>query len=392
MAKSKDSGRNIINIDQLKHEIDTYVERQQLPEEIHCWLHKTFLRWLINSFTPVVEVMSEQHFLSLTGESPPHWFVHKKEQCQFFYINPHQAEFQESLTRSSEWLASKYPRLAAKFPRMTVPQILKKWQKDHKRMQRRRRNYLDTSGDAIRKCFEFEQFTIVEFIPKHPELFLEMVRESHYMQHCLGEFDEPKKGIGGYGQYYLDRINNEDLRLFSLRDHVNKPHVTLALYFQDDQLWVEQIKGKQNRSPVDRYVPTVQAFLNEFSIHHHVYDADCVGMGLVYEAGRSTHISEISDEKILQILVAREKSLFEKVNHPSPELCWLASLRDPASVTSIEHATDPMKLAAVLQMPLLMTKLELENQIKPKDILKQLRQFSVGDRRVKFLKLQPKRI
>lgn len=69
-----------------------------------------------------------------------------------------------------------------------------------------------------------------------------MAYESWHMQHCVGQFDDRKNLTGGYGEYYANQIEQHKLRLFSLRDNNNIPHVTIALNVVGDSLEIDQIK------------------------------------------------------------------------------------------------------------------------------------------------------
>lgn len=74
-----------------------------------------------------------------------------------------------------------------------------------------------------------------------------LAREGDLMGHCVGN--------GGYWPQVLRGL----LTIVSLRDADNNPHVTLQL--SHDGLQVLQIKGRANKSIVDRYVPRVFDFL-----------------------------------------------------------------------------------------------------------------------------------
>ena len=79
-----------------------------------------------------------------------------------------------------------------------------------------------------------------------------------------------------------NQIEQHKLRLFSLRDNNNIPHVTIALNVVGDSLEIDQIKGKQNRHPVKKYADDVLSLLQLLSPQA-VRHSDCEGMGIVYE-------------------------------------------------------------------------------------------------------------
>lgn len=103
-------------------------------------------------------------------------------------------------------------------------------------------------------------------------------RESAYMQHCIGN--------GAYD----GMLKNDNHRFLSLRDRFNKPHATMHIarmknvaisnktekpgykLFADDALvdgyyWnLEQLQGKQNKPPLDKYYEVLVPYLMEMAI------------------------------------------------------------------------------------------------------------------------------
>ena len=78
--------------------------------------------------------------------------------------------------------------------------------------------------------------------------------EGKVMGHCVGG--------------YCDKVFSGESRIFSLRDKSGESHVTVEVVPQyilklgaEPVLDIGQIKGKQNRAPVDKYIPYVQDFI-----------------------------------------------------------------------------------------------------------------------------------
>ncbi|VAW82400.1 hypothetical protein MNBD_GAMMA12-2560 [hydrothermal vent metagenome] len=389
MFIEKSTGRNLVNITQIKIMLSQYSEAKKLALEIRHWLQKRFLRWIINYFDHTQIVNNTEQYTSLVHEQVPTWFLKKQAGCRFIYINPQHPELQQILEKLSEWLSSNHPRLAHKFHQMTVPHILAKWQQDHTRIKRQKIKHIETSGDNLIVRFSHKNYSIVEMKANHNELAMEMARESSLMQHCLGEFDDITLAIGGYGEYYYKRIRQKNLRLFSLRDAYNKPHATIALYLSDKQLWVDQIKGKQNAPPINRYVLVIQKFLTLFKVHYD-FHTDCLGMGLICKNGESLHVSEIDDENTQQLILAKDPSLIEKIPNPSLSMYWLLSLRNPKHISALNIPNDAMKISALIQLPLLMTELTFKTGFCGKNIL--TKKHSIGHRLISFIKLQVTRV
>ena len=386
----KDRGRNIINREQVLEAISFYCKEKNLPVEIVYWLEKTLLRWLINYFPHIQVVQSKERFSMLVKGAVPLWFD-LRSNIEFIYIDIKHQKFKELLEKVTEFLMSRYPRDSHKFHKMTVEQVLKKWEDDHKRMAQRESRTIDTSEDGLEVVFRHEKLHVVKFLEGHKELPLEMARESLLMQHCLGEFDNIEKGEGGYGAYYIDLIRKGEIELYSLRDESNMPHATVALYKHEGHYWLDQIKGKQNSFPVQRYVPASVAFFNLLDVHHH-YHADCLGMGVIYADETTVGIESIEDEAEQQKLIAYDASLVHKLNNPTKSTLWLASLRHPKGMEKLENTTDAMKVSILIQQPLLLHRLSFTLKIHSKNLLKKVEKYQIGSRIFNFPKLQIGRI
>ena len=309
-------GRNVINITQIQEKITTYAEKKSLPDDVLFWLQKTFLRWLINHYPNVQEVRTIERYKTLVKGSVPTWFRPDDGATKYIYIDLHHYVFQELLEKCSEFLTSRPKNIYHKFPRMTVGHVLQKWKEEHDLLLRKEKKYKETSFDGLESVFSFEDLHIVRFNNGHHELSLEMARESALMQHCLGEFDNDEEGTGGYGEYYIKLIKEEEIELYSLRDEKNMPQATIALYQKDGALWLDQIKGKQNVAPIARYAPACIAFFNAFKVHYG-YHSDTLRMGVVCVDGESKKIEEIHDERTQQFLVAYHAQYIELLPNPS---------------------------------------------------------------------------
>ena len=91
--------------------------------------------------------------------------------------------------------------------------------------------------------------------------------EGEYMGHCVGR--------GGYD----DGVADGTMQIYSIRDERGEPHVTFEVHGNS----IEQVKGKQNKRPVAKYMPSVQAFVqvNNFDI-----DGDAKNTGLIKQDGK----------------------------------------------------------------------------------------------------------
>jgi hypothetical protein len=289
----KNKGRNVINIDEIKSHLSHFSQDKKLSVPIDTWLQKTFVRWLINHFTEVQVVESVARYQLLVQADVPSWFT-PYSSIEFIYIHIRNPTFVDTLNTCVEFLSSRSEKITHKFPRMTVVQVMEKHRQEHLRMQERQRKFIETSGEALEKIFSFENLHVVKFLPHHPELSLEMARESALMQHCLGEFDNVQKAEGGYGSYYYGLIQKKEITLYSLRDEKNMPHATISINYKHGEPWLDQIKGKQNQPPVARYVPASVAFFNHLKLQQN-YHPDCLAMDVVFVNGTYQELSKLTD-------------------------------------------------------------------------------------------------
>ncbi len=91
--------------------------------------------------------------------------------------------------------------------------------------------------------------------------------ESDYMGHCVGR--------GAYDA----GVESGRTKIYSIRDEYGEPHVTLEVRGTE----VHQIKGKQNKAPVRKYVPAVVKFIE--SQHLEIVN-DLKNLGLIRQDGK----------------------------------------------------------------------------------------------------------
>ena len=100
--------------------------------------------------------------------------------------------------------------------------------------------------------------------------------ESEYMGHCVGQ--------GSYDK----GVSDGSIKIYSIRDSNGEPHATLEVRGQD----VYQCKGKSNKTPVQRYIPAVQGFVERqnLEIKH-----DIKNIGLIKQAGKYYSVYDLPD-------------------------------------------------------------------------------------------------
>jgi len=391
MKKSKvKQGRNIINIEEIKIYLNNFALERNLSTAICSWVQKSFLRWVINHFTPVQAVHTVKHYELLMEKKVPSWFD-PNQNINFYFIDIKHPDFLDYLTTCVEFLGSRDKRMVPKFPRMTVEHVLEKHRQEHLRIEEKKKKFIETSQEGLEEVFRYENLHVVKFLKEHEELPLEMARESALMQHCLGRFTDVEKAKGGYGSYYYNLIKNQEITLYSLRDEKNMPHATISVTKKHNKLWLDQIKGKQNLAPVERYVPASIAFFNHIGIEHD-YHQDCLAMEVVYIQGESQQLSKITDEATQQRLIAYNPSFIDKLPNPSKSSLWLASLRNTKEMHLLENTSDAMKIASLLKHPLLLNELDFDQDFNAKKILQKTQTFSIDGIEFLFPKLEVTRI
>jgi hypothetical protein len=77
--------------------------------------------------------------------------------------------------------------------------------------------------------------------------------EGDNMGHCVG------------GDDYVTKVKAGKVKIFSLRDSSNKPHVTIEI---DSNGKVIQVQGKENKEPVEKYHAAIEQLWNHLKIEH----------------------------------------------------------------------------------------------------------------------------
>jgi len=79
--------------------------------------------------------------------------------------------------------------------------------------------------------------------------------ESDNMGHCVGR------------GYYDEDVKNGITEIYSIRDERGEPHITFEIRKNnkhDEPGYIEQCKGKENKRPVDKYVPAIIELIHKY--------------------------------------------------------------------------------------------------------------------------------
>ncbi|MGH8080887.1 MAG: hypothetical protein ACREP7_09940, partial [Lysobacter sp.] len=326
------AARDVINADKVRAAIVRRSGHRNDPAEIARWLQSHFFRWAINRFVHVLPVRSLDSWRTCIGaQPPPAWFLRKLGEAEpaMIYIDPEHHLLRERETRMVEFLHARLgTRLAGKFHRISFAAADAAWNKDHDRMQRRsRRGWWPSQPHALAEIVATPHGRFVELQASGHTLRAEMAYESFHMQHCLGQFADRDRLEGGYGERYARHCEQGRIRLFSLRDPNNRPHVTVSLIEDLGEWSLEQIKGKQNTVPDAKYVPDVLHLLNALRPRDaNNYDLRSLGIVAEDEADDPSYVAfgELADGARRHALLAAFPHLLAQDRRADAFGQWLA--------------------------------------------------------------------
>lgn len=327
------AARDVINADAIRAAIDRRSQQRRDHADIARWLRSHFFRWAINRFAHVMPVRSvEQWRVCMGARTPPDWFLRKLDAvgaAAMLYIDPEHRLLRERESRMVEFFDARlHSRLAGKFHRIAFDAADAAWQRDHERMQRRSgRGWWPSQPHALSEIAATPNGRFVELRGSGRSLRAELAYESFHMQHCLGQFAQRERLEGGYGEHYAHGCEQGRIRLFSLRDGGNRPHVTVSLVQDLDEWSVEQIKGKQNAVPSAKYLPDVLCLLDALRPRDNG-SHDLLQLGIVAHecdgATRYVAYAALDEPARQHALLGAAPHLLRQHPRPDPLVQWLA--------------------------------------------------------------------
>jgi hypothetical protein len=330
--------RNALNANRLKADITARSRARGDSDAVRGWLLNHFYRHIVSNFEPARPIASHAEACAVLDTPPPAWVTTRfgaagklSALAPVVWIDPAQPQLLALEARLVEFLESrKGTRLDGKLDRINCPQALALWEKEHADMaQRIARGWRQSQPDAIRTWLETPHGRFVEFLQDSAHLRAEMAFESYVMRHCLGQFRDRKALTGGYGQRYAQEIEAGRLRLLSFRDPGGQPHITVSAVVRGDgRLDVDQIKGKQNRPPVERYIDDVLACLNALDTGE-LTPPDGIAIGIVRTPAGWRRIENVLDAASQTRLVGHHPQLYRRLTRPTPAVEWLVAARQP---------------------------------------------------------------
>jgi len=300
--------RDVVNAPDIKAAIARRSAERGDSEAITAWLSNHFYRHIIGNFQAEPPAVQPIHhwgeFEAKYQFYAPDWAHKMLERLKdrqsahlpfapnpadtpplAWWIEPDSQPLLTLEARLLEFLQSRQgTALEGKLQRINCPQALARWTLEHLEFARKQE-----CGEAVhqphvvRPLLQGSHGSFVEFDPNCPQLRQEMAFESQMMGHCLGQFADRQQWTGGYGEGYASACEQGRLRLISYRNQHGSPHphITISVHVQPDgSLRMDQIKGKQNRPPIERYHADVLALLNHLGTDEHI-PPDALDIGLV---------------------------------------------------------------------------------------------------------------
>ncbi|MFG0642234.1 hypothetical protein [Delftia sp. WSY_22] len=374
--------RDVVNAPDIKQHIRERSAARGDSQEIAAWLANHFYRHVIGNLDadpPAVQPISTQAELlrlhrrtepaawalerlraHAARQPPPHESPAAGASAPLWWVEPDSAPLLALESRLLEFLSTRRgTALQGKLQRINCPQALARWTLEHLAFARKSESgWAEHRPGAVRPLLRGQLGVFVEFDAQSPDLRAEMAYESQMMRHCLGQFSARGALRGGYGEHYAEACEQGQLRLFSYRTGTAQPRITVSAQVLDGgRLRIDQIKGKQNRPPIARYLADVLALLNHLDADGEA-PADALAMGIVRRpahllasghTGAWCAASELHTEAEQLWLLQAHPALLEQLDIRSPLMQWLvAARRDTVPVPAFER----MPRSAALQQSL----------------------------------------
>jgi hypothetical protein len=338
--------RDVVNAPDIRSAIARRSRERRDPEEVHAWLANHFYRHVVGNLqapAPAVQAVTqrEQAKALLQPAPVPPWALARlapqadrhgaAPAAALWWIDPSSDTLLELESRVLEFLLARAgTALQGKLQRVTAPQALALWNEEHAAMEAKAAaGWREHQPDAVALVWQGMQGQFVELRPGSDQLRAEMAYESQMMRHCLGQFANRRSLAGGYGEHYASACEQGRMRLFSYRTAGHMPHITLSAQVREDgRLAIDQIKGKQNRPPIERYRDEVLALLNQLGTCGEA-PPDALRMGIVHTSQGWCAVRDVVLEADQLRLVHTRPALVRELPNPSVLVQWLVAARQP---------------------------------------------------------------
>ena len=374
-AASAYKARDVVNAPAIKERIKARsAERGDAPD-IAAWLANHFTRHVIGNVqadAPAVQrIDNGRELQELVGrKEPPAWAQERlaKKASGFdlpdlWWVDPDSPTVLALESRLVEFLSTrKGTSLEGKLQRVNAPQALARWTLEHLSFEKKQNSgWVEHAKSAVRGLLPGQQGIFFEFDSQSPLMRQEMAYESQMMGHCVGQFADRKGFSGGYGEHYAAGLESGKMRLFSYRTGSAQPRITVNAFVQPNGLLeIEQIKGKQNRPPIARYLPDVVALLNHLPLNDEV-PSDAIAMGVVRrpphvlqaqpELAPWCSVQDLQSEAEQLWLMQQYPQLLPQLKLQSPLMQWMVAARkDSVDAEVLERMPKSVALVQALKL------------------------------------------
>ncbi len=248
--------RNIVN----QEEIDEFLKSLRVSKpSSKKWVQSNLRNHLLRTFEEVEPVKSV--------ENPPAWLKAAIQRGDELFRVVFSSDFRDEIEHVVDWLES--DAVPEDVSRVSVPQAIKHAQ-----------NWLAelVSGDSSEagktkqiKSYS-DGFSWVELQDQAA-----LTREGESMGHCVGS--------------YCERVDSGSTRIWSLRDRKGDPHCTIEI----TNGVVQQIKGKGNKSVVEKYHGYVKDILGTELSSYEVNDYELKNFGMIKIEGQVYDINALPE-------------------------------------------------------------------------------------------------
>ena len=340
--------RDVANAPAIKTAIASRSAARGDTPDIQAWLVGHFFRFVVGNLQANAPAMVSLDTLAIAqaklGLNIPVWIGNRLKESgkhgiphtPIWWIDPNSHAVHEVEQRLVEFLATRAGTpLEGKLMRVNAMQALAQWDAEHQAMQARQLSGWRThQPDAVQHVWHGEGGDFVELLPASPLLREELAFESQCMRHCVGQFGNRRKLSGGYGEHYASACEQGRMRLFSYRTGQSQPRITISAHVKaNGELEIEQIKGKQNQPPVDKYHADLLAFLHALRTNTVTPD-DALAIDLVRLPTGWTRVADIASEADQLALFARHPDKLARISAPTPLVQWLTLACTPQQVNA----------------------------------------------------------
>ncbi|MDQ1833459.1 hypothetical protein [Massilia scottii] len=331
--------RDVVNAPALKQAIARRSAQRGDAPDVAAWLANHFFRYAVGNLDApepaLARIASSAQARSLFAPGPiPDWVADRLRLAEgdaMWWVAPDGAELLAMEAKLVEFLGARQgTALEGKLQRINCRQALALWNAEHAAFEAKSAaGWREHQPGAVATRWEGEAGNVLELLGSSPLLRAEMAFESQVMRHCLGQFSDRRQLSGGYGEHYAAACEAGKMRLFSYRGRNGHAHITISANIAaDGRLQLDQIKGKHNRPPVERYHGELLAFLRSVDSDVHT-PPDALSMGMVRLPSGWAMVEDARGEADQLFIAHHFPALFRRLPAPSVLAQWIAAARAP---------------------------------------------------------------